>query len=213
MMHCRKIALMFPPHLGGRMATGFCDRCHMASQRVLLTTIAGDLANAIWQDICRWSDARTTTSIEEWSSDEWPNATNHEVDHFVARLATGAYLPPVLYRSEHVDCWSTGDVFETALVKQHPDYSRRLHTGSHEIIATWVQSSERIIPDQEASDETVWLYSHINEAIAAWSTFAENRLVLLVRTVLGGLCEDVDVIKSLHGIPEWWIQTQQRGEP
>ena len=185
----------------------------MASQRVSLTTIAGDLANAIWQDICRWSDARTSTSIEEWSSDEWPNATKEEVDHFVARLATAGHLPPVLYRSEHIDLWSMGDVFEAALVKGHPDCCCRILTGSHEIIATWVQSSERINPDQEAPDETNWLYTHFNEAIAAWSTFAENRLVLLVRTVLGGLWEDVDVIKSLHGIPAWWTETEQRGEP
>ena len=36
------------------------------------------------------------------------------------------------------------------------------------------------------------------QAIAAWSTFAENRLVLLVRTVLGGLWEDDDISNSLR---------------
>lgn len=184
----------------------------MASQRIQLFTVAGTLANAIWQDVCRWSDARAAAEADEWSSNDWPNATKQEVDQFVARLITVGYLPPVLYRSEHIDCWSMGDVFETALVKGHPDCCRRVLTGAHEIIATWVRFSERINPDRDAPDETVWLYTHINEAIAAWSTFAENRLVLLVRTVLGGLWEDDDVINSLHGIPSWWTETEQSSE-
>lgn len=181
----------------------------MASQRVLLLTIAGELADTIWNDIRQWSDARVAVASDEWSSDDWPDPIKHQVDHFVARLTTAGYLPPVLYRSEHVDCWSMGDVFETALVKGHPDYCRRLITESHEIIATWVRFTEQIIPDEDSRDETVWLYTHVNEAIAAWSTFAENRLVLLVRSVLGGLWEDDDVSNSLRGIPSWWIETEQ----
>lgn len=181
---------------------------HMASQRVLLVTIAGALADTIWKDMRRWADARVAVANDEWSSDDWPDAIKDEADQFVTRLTTTGYFPPVLYRSEHVDCWSMGDVFETALVKGHPDYCRRLLTGSHEIIATWVRFSEHIKPDQYAADETVWLYTHINEAIAAWSTLAENRLVLLVRTVLGGLWEDDDVSDSLRGIPSWWTETE-----
>lgn len=180
----------------------------MASQRVLLLTIAGELADTIWNDIRRWSGARIAVANDEWSSDDWPDAIKHEVDHLVTRLTVAAYLPPVLYRSEHVDCWSMGDVFETALVKGHTDYCRRLLTASHEIVATWVRFSEQINPHQKAPDETVWLYTHINEAIAAWGTFAEKRLVLLVRTVLGGLCEDDDVSNSLLSIPSWWTETE-----
>ena len=105
-----------------------------------------------------------------------------------------------------------GDVFERALVKGHADYCRRLLTESHEISATWVRFSEQIIPDEDSPDETVWLYTHVNEAIAAWSTFAENRLVLLIRSVLGGLWEDDDVSNSLRGIPSWWIEAEQTDE-
>ena len=181
----------------------------MACQRVLLLTVAGEFADAIWKDIRRWSDARVAVADDEWSSDDWPDSIKYKVDDFIARLTTTGYLPPVLYRSEHVDCWSMGDIFETALVKGHRDYGRRLFTESHEIIATWVHFSEQLVPEDEVADETVWLYTHINEAIAAWSTFAENRLVLLVRTVLGGLWEDEEVTNSLRGIPSWWIATEQ----
>ena len=94
----------------------------MASQRVLLFTVAGGLADAIWNDIRRWSDARVAVASDEWSSDDWPVAIRHEVDQFVTRLSTSGNRPPVLYRSEHLDYWSLGDVFETALVVEHPDY-------------------------------------------------------------------------------------------
>ncbi len=96
-----------------------------------------------------------------------------------------------------------GDVFETALVKENPDYCCRLLTDSHVIIPTRVHFSEQIVPDQDSPDETIWLCSRINEAIAAWNAFAETRLVLLFRTVLGGSWEDDDISCSLHGIPSW----------
>ena len=187
----------------------------MASQRVLLLTIAGGLADSMWNDIRQWSDARVTIAENEWSSDNWPDAIKSEVNHFVTRLTNTGYHPPVLYRSEHIDYWSMGDVFETALVKGHSDYCRRILTGPHAIIATWVRFSEQISPEQDAPDETAWLYSHINEAIAAWSNIAERRLVLLVRTVLGSMWEDHNVSDSLRGIPAWWTETEQsnRHEP
>lgn len=178
----------------------------MASQRVLLLTIAGQLADTIWNDIRRWGNARMAAANSEWSSQDWPDAIKSQADRLVARLTQNGYLPPVLYRSEHVDCWSMGDVFESALVKESPDYCCRLLTDSHEIIATWVHHSEQIFPDQDSPDETIWLFSHINEAITAWNAFAETRLVLLFRTVLGGLWEDDEISRSLHGIPSWWTE-------
>lgn len=176
----------------------------MASQRVLLFTIGGVLADNIWKGICRWSDGRTTSSVAEWSPEDWPPNVRAEVDAFVAKLTKAAYTPPILYRSEHVDCWSMGDVYQEALVKGHPDFCRQLLTSSHHIIATWVRYSERIIPDDDAADETRWLHSRINEAIAAWAQFAENRLVILVRSAFDALCTDEEVEEALRSIPSWW---------
>lgn len=181
----------------------------MACQRILLFTIAGDLADAIWGDIRRWSDARVAVVNDEWSSDDWPDGIKHAVDDFVSRLEASGYLPPVLYRSQHVDCWSMGQVFETAIVKEHPDYCRQLLTASHEVIATWVRCSEQVKPGRDVPDETAWLYTRLNEAISAWSTFAENRLVLLVPTLLGASWEDDEVIDSLRGMPAWWTEAEQ----
>lgn len=182
----------------------------MASQRVLLFTIAGPLSQEIWSDIERWSDARQSDAQNEWSPDDWPTKTHEEVDRLVARLIDHGFTPPILYRSEHVDLWSMGDVFTTALVKPHPDGTRQLFTCSHEVIATRVRFTEQIIPDADANDETRWLYSRINEAIAAWGSFAEERLVVLVRTVLGGLWTDDDVSNAVGEIPSWWNADNNR---
>lgn len=180
----------------------------MASQRILLLTFGGALADAVWQQVCHWSDARQNDKLDEWSSDDWPVSVRREIDAFIEKLEATCYTPPILYRSEHVDCWSMGDVYETALVKGHPDSTRRLYTGNHQIIATWVRFSERIIPDRDSPAETEWLYARINEAIGAWAQFAENRLVLLVRSVLGGLWTDDEVIDALGTIPPWWNETE-----
>jgi len=97
-----------------------------------------------------------------------------------------------------------GDVFQTALVKPHSDSSRQLQTESHEIIATWVRYSEQIMLDPDAPHETKWLYNRVNEAISAWSELEENRLVVLVRSVIRGLFTDQEIVDSLKTIPHWW---------
>lgn len=181
----------------------------MASQRILLLTFGGAFADSVWQQVCHWSDARQNDKLDEWSSDDWPGNVRREIDAFIEKLQATCYTPPILYRSEHVDCWSMGDVYETALVKGHRDSTRRLYTANHQVIATWVQFSEQIIPDRDSPAETVWLYTHVNEAIGAWGKFAEDRLVILVRSVLGGLWTDEEVVGALATLPSWWTETEQ----
>ncbi|MDA1229567.1 MAG: hypothetical protein O2856_02210 [Planctomycetota bacterium] len=183
----------------------------MASQRILLLTIGGPLADVIWADVCRWSNARSPVVSDEWSSDDWPSQTRVEVDSFVARLAESAYLPPVLYRSEYIDLWSMGDVFATPLERRHPDQSRKLYTSKHEVTATWVQFLEKVRARKNAPPETLWLYSRLNEAIGAWEGVSENRLLLFVRTIVGGLWEDEEVIDAVRKIPIWWVGEQCLG--
>lgn len=186
----------------------------MASQRVLILTIGGPLADVIWADICRWSDARCPVVSDEWSLDDWPSQTKTEIDALAAKLAESAYLPPVLYRSEHIDLWSMGDVFETALGKRRPDQIRKLLTSKHEVIATRAQFLEKLHTRKNAPTETRWLYSRVNEAISAWEGFTENRVLLLVRIVLSGLWEDEDVTDAVRKIPAWWVgSNEMAGKP
>jgi len=176
----------------------------MASQRILLLTFGGALADAAWRHVCHWSDARNSEDAKRWSSDDWPTDTQCEVDAFVEKMETSCFTPPILYRSEHVDCWSMSDVFEIALGKGHPDFSRQLFTANHQVIATWFRFSEQITPRRDAPSETELLYARINEAINAWGRFADDRLVILVRSVFGGLWDDDEVVHALGTIPSWW---------
>jgi hypothetical protein len=177
----------------------------MASQRILIFSIGGEFAITIWSDICRWSTSRIPVEIDEWSPEDWPDTIQQEVDQFVTKLLKRGYLPPVLYRSEHVDTWSTGDVFSAIFLHNQIKQHYQLLTHSFEIKAAWIQSSQQINLDQQPTDEMRWLYSHTSEAIAAWREFAEHRLLILVRVVLEGLWEDSDVLGSLNGVPSWWL--------
>lgn len=179
----------------------------MATQRLLLLTLGGKVAELVWQKVLRWSAARTALADDEWTSEDWPTFTKHEIDRFVALLAGSAFTPPVLYRSEHVDCWSMGDVFVTALMRSQPNVCRRLITDAHEITASWGQPSRQIVPTN-APPETQWLNARINEAVAAWGKMAETRLLLLIRTVIEGLWTDEEVAQALHGIPAWWSDVE-----
>lgn len=176
----------------------------MATQRILLVAIGGRLAESVWTKICGWADARTTALSDEFSPSDWPASILHEVDRFAKTISDSAFTPPILYRSEHVDCWSMGDVYSEALVKQDLDYCRQLASSEGEIIATWVRFSEQIIADKDAPVETVWFYNRVNEAIAAWGELAEQRLIVCVRSVLGGLWTDDEVIASLTSNCAWW---------
>ena len=174
------------------------------TQRVLLLAIGGLLAESVWKRIYRWSNARTVNRNDTWSDEDWPVGTRDEVDAFVERIASLGFTPPVLYRSEHVDCWSMGNVYADALVKADPEYCRQLYTTDHQLIATWVRFTEQIVPDRHAAPETLWLYSRVNEAIAAWGELSERRLIVLVRSVLGGTWTNEEVAESLGVVPEWW---------
>ena len=176
----------------------------MATQRILLFSIGGLLADDIWTDICHWSNDRTVSDDTTFSPADWPVGVCDKVDAFVKKVGAFGLTPPVLYRSEHVDCWSMGDVYETAIVKPSPKYCRQLCTKNNEVIATWVRFTERIVADKDAAPETSWLYNRVNEAIAAWSECSEYRLIVLVRSVFGVLWEDSEVADSLKRLPEWW---------
>ena len=175
------------------------------TQRVLLLAIGGELAERIWRDVCRWSDARMVASSEEWSPEDWPIGVREELDALVANLAE-AYLPPVLYRSEHVDCWSMGDVFSNAMAGASDTY-RQLYSHRHEVFAGWRDSTVRLKTRRNAPPETVWLRDRLEEANSAWGNLVNRRLIVVVRTVVGGLWTDQEVAESLQTSPQWWRET------
>jgi len=180
----------------------------MASQRVLLLSIGGPLAERIWEDVCRWSAARPANAAEQWSSEYWPDGMRDEVNSLANKLVTSAFTPPVLYRSEHVDLWSMGDVFQMPLVNRPPDRGRQLFTDDYDLFVARTRSHERIKCPRSIADETKWFYARLNEALSAWGDFCDERLIVCVRSVMGGLWTDDEVTDALQSIPEWWNKSR-----
>ena len=183
----------------------------MASQHILIFAIVGPFAEELWHSLSRWSDARQTDVSDCWTPEDWRADVQAKVDRAIEKLIAYGFTPPILYRSEHIDLWSMAEVFDTALSVGSPDISRTLLTSSYELIATWVDSTTCIVPDQKTSDETQWLYARLNEAFASWGAMADRRLVILVRQVLGGLWSDSEVEKALKSVPEWWNDEYRPG--
>jgi hypothetical protein len=177
----------------------------MATQQVLVLALGGKLAERLGEDIRRWSEARLTSSTESWSPEDWPEHVRHEAESKIARLAAAGFTPPVLYRSEHVDFWSMGDVFSTAIAYCNPECHFQLMLGGRELYAAWVAGNPVVTPPAKACHECNWLYQRINEAMGAWDNLVDRRLIVIVRSVNGGLWTDDEVAASLHYMPDWWL--------
>lgn len=180
----------------------------MASQRLLLIAVAGKLATKMWNDIVLWSDDRTPHDPEEWSHNDWSHEIQGQVNRFVCNLETFAHMPPVLYRSEHVDLWSMGDEILGSLSNGNQDVSRHLYTNEHELVATWARDVRKRTPDAEMTPETLWLHHRVHEALNAWCEITEDRLLVLVRTVLSGLWSDDEISDVLQHLPDWYTETR-----
>lgn len=176
----------------------------MATQRVHVFAIGGLPAERFWEKVVAWSDARTVTDAKRWSSDDWPVDVRREVDAFVSRMLLRALSPPILYRAEHLDYWSMGDVFVHAMERVGGDGYKRLQTENHELLAVWSGTGKAIGLDRNASPETVWLYCRLNEAMAAWGDVVERRLIVLIRSPIGGLVTDEEFADALEVLPNWW---------
>lgn len=96
-----------------------------------------------------------------------------------------------------------GDVFPEVLHKLDSAFLQ-LCTTKHEVFAAWVTSPKKLGFGKQATPETIWFYNRINEAKEAWRELAERRLIIVVRSLLGGLYTDEELIQSLATLPRWW---------
>lgn len=126
----------------------------MASQRVLLIAVGGDLATSVWDDTCRRSNAPTPEIVDEWAPEDWPLSVQRETDAFVAKTFANVFTPPVLYRTEHFGAWSMGDVCHNEFLKLAPDCTRQLYTTHHEIFAGRGRYLGHVTSSRNAPNET-----------------------------------------------------------
>lgn len=177
----------------------------MASQKVTIFAIGGNLADAIWQQAQHCYAQRLNDDTKEWAPEQWPSSTRSEVNALANGLLAKAFTPPVLYRSQHVDLWSGGDVFDAAMGSSPVAPVCQLLTERYEVYVQRAHVSDIVPRNPNEFDEHRWLEQRLAEALAAWAGFSEERLIVLVREVLGGLWEDRDVSDSLEQLPAWWI--------
>ncbi len=176
----------------------------MASQKVTIFAIGGKLADAIWRQAQHYYAQRLTDDPHEWAPEQWPISTRSEVDALANDLLAQAFTPPVLYRSQHVDLWSGGDIFEAAIEGASAVPVCQLLTERYQIYVRCVHGGDMVPRNVNECTEYRWLEQRLAEAIAAWDGFSEERVIVLVREILGDLWEDRDVSDSLNQIPKWW---------
>jgi hypothetical protein len=100
-----------------------------------------------------------------------------------------------VYFCEWVDRWLMGDLLPAARVAQGSRFQVACLTP--EQAAEWSGRCGHQFPEQ------VWLASRLREAACAWGALAAQRLILLVREVLGSSTTDDEVQHSLKIVPDW----------
>ena len=172
----------------------------MASQLITLFAIGGQLADEIETNLARWFSARQAEDPDEWSTEQWPESIHAEIDQFAERLLKHGFTPPIVYRSQHVDLWSAGDVFNRAL----DTCDHQLLTNRFQIYSKRASSSHRDDKPLPQFDEYQWLDRRIQEAATSWKEMESTPLLLLFREIMGGLWLDSEVEASLKHLPDWW---------
>lgn len=176
----------------------------MASQRVLLFSIAGAFGNHVWERLLRWGAARKPENPGEWSYEQWPAQIREEAIAVIEKLIAVGFSPPILHRSEHVDLWSMNGDFDDAMQRLKSPYVQLILSHHYELFAVKVGGSEKLAPRKTATPEMRLLCRRINEAVTDWNHLAAPRVIVLIRVLLGGLWTDEEVTNTLGQMPSWW---------
>lgn len=152
----------------------------MATQRLILATLAGHSADAV------------STLFDRWASCPDPDA----VDRFCTELRDNGSSLPVVYFCEWIDRWLMGDLVPGS----NPKEGRRFQAAcfSADSARDWAARCGQQWSEQQ------WFAARLNEAADGWSTVADGRLaVVCIRDVIGGTTLDEEMKRSLDQCPGW----------
>jgi hypothetical protein len=153
----------------------------MATQRLIVATIAGDAAAAV------------QALVHGWHSNPVPDPV--AVDLFCERLRAHAAALPVVYFCEWVDRWLMGDRVPGPGAVDGKRF--QVACLSPQQAVSWAGQCGSQFPEQE------WLAGRLREAVRGWGSVAEPLAVVVVREVLGASTTDEEVRAALQGIPSW----------
>lgn len=177
----------------------------MASQRIVLSKVAGAAAVHIRSQFQRWQAARLSGCGEAENtpgSHEFPESVRTGIDQFADALREHAAQPPVVYYSEWADLWSMGDLLPGLYNPESVTISgTRVEACCHE--AGWVRTA---IARLSQTQEEAWLRARLREALDAWQKLLDDQVLIVIREPLGGSVTDDELTDSLTSLPEWLVR-------
>lgn len=159
----------------------------MATQRLMVATLAGEAATAVSDLFTRWRAVPDPAAV----------------DRFGRALREHGWFLPVVSFSEWVDRWLMGDAVPGpgAVTGQHFEATC---LGPAQALAWAGQLGH-------SSSEEQWLAARLREAAAVWEKETTPWTVVVVREVLGPSATDEEVRLSLGGVPPWLARLRQSG--
>src|SRR5262245_7617583 len=141
----------------------------MATQRLIVATIAGDSAAAV------------ASRFRSWVA----HADTAAVDRFCDGLRQHGDSLPVVYFCEWIDRWLMGDLVPGPGGVVGQRYQATCLTPEDAV--SWSQRCGQQFQEQK------WLAARLREAAAAWGTITERYAVVVVREVIGASSMDEEV--------------------
>ncbi len=154
----------------------------MATQRLTVAAIVGIAADHIAARFRSWQTGSTL-----------PDPL--DVDQFGDRLRANCVTFPVIYFAEWIDHWLMGDLVPGAGAVR----------GSRFEVACLSRSAAVELAEAcgDQFPEQQWLAMRLHEAVAAWELVKEERVVVVLREVLGPSVADDEIRESCSQLPEW----------
>lgn len=155
----------------------------MASQRIIIATLAGEAATIAAQRFDHWRNAAEPAAI----------------DRFCVELRENSTSLQVLYFSEWIDRWLMGNEVPGPRAVE----GRRFEATclSCEESLDWARRCGRQFEEQK------WLSARLREAATAWSSLTDRLAVAIVREVFDGSATDEEIQAALYHVPGWLTQT------
>ncbi len=153
----------------------------MATQRLTVTTIAGDAGATAEQLFRTWR--------------EGPAPDRVAVDRFCERVRANGSVLPIVFFCEWIDRWLMGDLIPGPGAVEGRRYQVTCLSPTE--ATAWAGRCGHQFPEQK------WLARRLREAAAAWKLVADHRAVIVVREVLDVSTTDAEVTAALRGVPAW----------
>lgn len=177
----------------------------MAIQQWTIVSLAGTAADDALERVGRWSRARRSRDMSCYSPKDWPVAARRAASAYLARIELHCMELPVIYFSQHVDPWLTGDAISDHL----PDTRRNIWHDAGHLWCYRLPDRGRIVRRNQARArdpqwaETGWLATRLLEASRAHIGRWKSATLLINRHAVSGSHSDEEAKQAVTKMPQW----------